>query len=329
MSTHRFALLAMALAAMTLAGCSETAAPTTSGSGTARDNSAPNSAPSASDKGASSASMPVAASVKTPFVAPQFADIPDDDFGKMVRLGRDIFVDTQAHAGKYVGNGLNCGNCHLDAGRLADSAPLWGAIGRYPAFRKKNDMVNTYAERLQGCFEYSMDGTAPPADGDVIKALTAYSFWLAKGVPIGVDMPGAGFRKDFKAPQPPDYARGEKVFQASCAICHGSDGQGQKVAGRYVFPPLWGGDSFNWGAGMHNVDTAAAFIKYNMPLGRGGTLTDQDAWDVAQFMDSHERPQDPRFTGDVAATDKKFHGNPTSMYGVEVNGKVLGAHPSE
>ena len=90
-------------------------------------------------------------------------------------------------------------------------------------------------------------------------------------------------------------------------LCHGEDGQGQQVAGRAVFPPLWGPQSFNWGAGMHQLDNAAAFIKANMPFSRGNTLERQDAWDVAMFMNAHERPQDPRFTGDLAATRKAYH----------------------
>ena len=91
-----------------------------------------------------------------------------------------------------------------------------------------------------------------------------------------------------------------------------------------VFPPLWGDHSFNWGAGMGDIQNAAGFIKANMPLGQGGTLTDSQAWDVAMFMDSHERPQDPRFTGSVEVTRAKYHDSPHSMYGVNVNGRVLG-----
>ena len=82
--------------------------------------------------------------------------------------------------------------------------------------------------------------------------------------------------------------------------------------------------SFNWGAGMANINNAAGFIKANMPLGQGGTLTDQQAWDVATFMDSHERPQDPRFTGDVAQTRAQFHDSEYSLYGTQVGGKLLG-----
>jgi thiosulfate dehydrogenase len=97
------------------------------------------------------------------------------------------------------------------------------------------------------------------------------------------------------------------------------------VGDTQVFPPLWGPQSYNWGAGMHKVDTAAAFIQANMPLGQGGTLSVQDSWDVARFINGHERPQDPRFTGDVAETRAKFHNSQQSLYGTQVNGQLLGS----
>jgi thiosulfate dehydrogenase len=77
---------------------------------------------------------------------------------------------------------------------------------------------------------------------------------------------------------------------------------------------------------MGNIENAAAFIKANMPFSQGGTLSDQDAWDVAMFVDSHERPQDPRFTGSIAETRRKFHNGETWTYGKTVNGVLLGAH---
>lgn len=262
------------------------------------------------------------------FEPPDETKIPAGAFGDLVRRGRDLFLDTDRLAPQYVGNGLRCGNCHLDAGRLANSAPLWGAWPRYPAFRAKTQSVSSYAERLQGCFMYSMDGKAPPLGSPELAALEAYSYWMAKNAPTGATLPGAGYPKSKSAPATPDYARGEKVYSGNCALCHGPDGAGQKVDGRYVFPPLWGPDSFNWGAGMHQLDNAAAFIRANMPLGRGGTLTEQDAWDVALFMNGHERPQDPRYTGDVAETRKRFHDDPNSPYGTVVNGHLLGSAAS-
>jgi len=268
--------------------------------------------------------------VSRTFTPPPETQIPDGPLGDVIRQGRDIFIDTPKHASAYVGNTLSCSNCHLDAGRLANSAPLWGAYGMYPQYRKKNGHVNTYAERLQGCFRFSMNGKAPPLDSAEMVALETYSWWMAKGAPVGVKLNGAGYPKqNFKPPQPADYTRGEKIYATNCALCHGADGQGQQVAGRNVFPPLWGTQSFNWGAGMHELDNAAAFIKANMPLSRGGTLSDQDAWDVAMFMDAHERPQDPRYTGNLAETRAKYHDEPNSLYGLEVNGHLLGSQPTK
>ena len=269
-------------------------------------------------------STPAHAALPT-FTPPPESAIPDNPFGALVRKGRDIFVHTQVYAKEYVGNGLNCQNCHLDAGRRANSAPMWAAYVRYPRYRAKNGKVNNYAQRLQGCFRFSMNGKPPPSDSEVIQALTAYSYWLATGAPTGKNLAGYGYPKQgFKPPQAPSYARGRQVYASHCALCHGADGQGQKVAGEFVFPPLWGPESFNWGAGMGNINNAAAFIKANMPLSRGGTLSDQDAWDVAMFMDGHERPQDPRFDGNIASTRKKHHDSKWSLYGKEVNGHVLG-----
>jgi thiosulfate dehydrogenase len=261
------------------------------------------------------------------FVPPPDSAIPDNEFGRMVRLGENVFRDTQHYAAEYVGNTLNCQNCHLDGGRMADSSPLWAAFGEYPAYRSKNRHVNTYAERIQGCFRYSMNGKVPELGSETLVALEAYSFFLAKGAPVGVDMPGRGYPEVKKPAKPFDYARGEKAYARSCALCHGADGQGQKSAdGEQVFPALWGANSYNWGAGMGNIKNAAAFIKANMPFSQASTLSDQDAWDVAAFVDSHERPQDPRFTGSVTETRKKFHDSATWMYGQEVNGAVLGEH---
>lgn len=260
------------------------------------------------------------------FNPPADSELPNNAFGEMVKRGEALFVNTKALAPQYVGNEMNCVNCHLDRGRKANSGPLWAAYSMYPAYRKKNNKVNTFVERMQGCFQFSMNGTPPAADSEILTALTTYTYWLSTGVPTGKSLPGRGFDE----PPPPtggfDIARGQGVYERQCALCHGDNGEGRKVEATYVFPPLWGKNSYNWGAGMHRINTAAGFIQHNMPLGRGETLSDQEAWDAAAFVNMHERPQDPRLVnGDVELTRKRFHeGDGTNLYGVSIDGILIG-----
>lgn len=251
---------------------------------------------------------------ETPFRPPPESAIPAGPDGDMIRLGAQVFTQTGRYAQAYIGNALTCANCHLDRGRKPDSAPMWAAYVRYPRYRKKNDKVNTMTDRIQGCFTFSMNGKPPPPDSKPMVALVSYLHWLATGAPVGVDLKGQGYPELPKPAAQPDPVRGETVFEDNCALCHAADGQGRQSGGVYVFPPLWGARSFNWGAGMHRVNTAAAFIKANMPYGVAPTLTDQQAWDVAAFVVSHPRPQDPRFTGEVDQTRAKYHKH-TCYYG--------------
>jgi thiosulfate dehydrogenase len=276
------------------------------------------------------------------FQSPPHGRYPDGKMGDMVRLGEAMFEATYSHpvSAPYVGNKQYCSGCHLDAGRVANSSPMWASWVAYPAYRKKNDKVNTFIERVQGCFSYSMNaqgstkGHPPAADSDVMIGLVSYIYWLANGAPTGDQgMPGRGYPRLTEPAGGFDPRRGEAVYGRNCAICHGERGEGYVTeAGHAIFPALWGPDSYNWGAGMHRIDTAAAFIKYNMPYGLGdpaskkGYLSDQDAWDVAAYMNSKERPQDPRFTGDLAQTRAKFHNSKYDYYGLlkKPDGKLLG-----
>lgn len=90
------------------------------------------------------ANAPVAAGTFRP---PPESSLPDGDYGKVIRLGEQVFVNTGKFAGRYVGNDLSCANCHLDAGRMADSAPLWASFIHYPAYRSKTGQVDTLASR--------------------------------------------------------------------------------------------------------------------------------------------------------------------------------------
>ena len=258
------------------------------------------------------------------FVPQPDSAIPKDGFGEQVKLGRAIFTDTSRLAPGFVGNDMKCSSCHLDAGRLANSSPLWAAYGLYPQFRAKTHRVDTFAERLQGCFMYSMNGKAPPLGDPILVALESYAAFLSKGAPAGTVLAGQGYPKLADPASKPDFARGRDVYAANCAMCHAADGQGQKADDKTVFPPVWGPRSYNWGAGMARINNAAGFIKANMPLSQGGKLSDQQAWDVAAYIDGKPRPQDPRYTGSVTETRQKYQDTPQSLYGIVVDGILLG-----
>jgi len=247
---------------------------------------------------------------------PAFADIPKGPEGEMIRYGRHLFNNTQVLRGKNVGNDLSCRNCHMKDGITAGLAPMWGMASLYPNYRGKNKHVNTIDERIGGCFKYSMDGTPPEPHSNEMVALVSYATWAAEGIPLGAKPRGTVFDKIAPPALEPTYERGQKVYvEKSFNACHGENGEGQKSAdGAIVYPPLWGERSFNWGAGMHTIEKAAAFIKKAMPL-NSPDLTNQEAWDVAYFMDSHERPQDPRWTGDVEKTQALSHSGGNNLYG--------------
>lgn len=267
------------------------------------------------------------------FVPNSIGDAPDTPFGDAVRRGYELFTNTRTAASDFVGNGMSCRNCHLGAGTEPNAAPMWAAAGEYPAYRGKNQRINTMEDRIHGCFTYSMNaqaspnGEAPPWGHDIYKDLESYFYYLAEGAPLEGELPGRGYTPPPEPEGGYDIARGEVVYENNCAVCHGPNGEGrQDVNGAWVFPALWGDNSFNWGAGMHRINTAAGFIYANMPFGHGYSLTEREAWDVSAFVNSHERPPDPRQIRDgltVAETDERFHGH-NGLYGEVIDGDFLG-----
>jgi thiosulfate dehydrogenase len=225
-----------------------------------------------------------------PLVVPAADSMPRGPLGDAVRYGQRIVNDTQNTVAGYVGNGLTCSQCHVGAGTVAYAAPFAGLPGLFPEYRARTGRVETLEERINDCFLRSMNGRALPAYGKEMIALLAYVGWLSQGVPAGQAVVGRGF-KDINSPAPPDAVRGKALYAQRCSACHGVGGQGTRAAGRgFVFPPLWGQSSFNRGAGMARASVAAAFIQAKMPLGAGGTLTDQEAYDIAAYVTSQPRP---------------------------------------
>lgn len=220
--------------------------------------------------------------------------LSSDKYGELVRQGYAIFTNTPEAARRFSGNALSCSNCHLDAGRRRNAAPMWAAWGMYPAYLSKTDRVTTFEERIQHCFRFSLNGFPPPLDSQEMHALQAYAQWVSTGQQVGVEGKGRGFPTVARTGADPDAFRGRTVYASRCASCHGAHGEGaQTGAGAWASPPLWGHASFNKGAGMNRVDLLAGFIKANMPYGNAD-LSDQEALDVAAWITRQERWPDPR-----------------------------------
>ncbi len=228
------------------------------------------------------------------FSPPPMEELPDDKYGDEVRLGYRIFTQTQEYAARYAGRGLVCSNCHLNAGRKPHAIPLWGAAGMYPGYRFSSDKNDTLEDRMADCFRNSMNGIAPAPDSPEMRALLAYANFISKGIPIGVHMPGRSFPDIDYTGYEASPARGKDIYQTKCQTCHGNNGQGKSSAdGGYEIPPLWGFNSYNKGASLYKQRMLARFIRANMPLNQGFSLSEQEAWDVASFVNIHERPKSP------------------------------------
>jgi len=226
----------------------------------------------------------------TTMPVPDEASIPKGPMGDAVRQGKALLTDTRKQLPGNVGNGLNCTSCHLNGGTTAFASPWVGLTGAFPEYRSRSGKVISLQERINDCFQRSMNGKPLAFDSAEMNAIMAYMKWLSTGVPTGTNAPGRGFEK-IDTSLAPNREHGKAIYAAQCASCHGAQGQGTpNPQGGYVFPPVWGKDSFNVGAGMARMYTAAAFVKHNMPLGQGGTLSAQDAVDVAAYFTEQPRP---------------------------------------
>jgi thiosulfate dehydrogenase len=240
----------------------------------------------------------------TEWTPPDISTVGNDAFGKLVKYGYALMTDTANQIGpavadpakRYAGNNLTCQNCHLKAGTQPYAMPMTGVWGQFPQYRGREGEVGTLEDRINGCMERSMNGRALPLSSLEMKAFLAYAKWVSSGIPDGAKLVGSGAMSIKEPGRAADLGHGKQVFTQVCAECHGKDGLGQRaVAGNgYKFPPLWGPDSYNNGAGMARLLGAAAFVKHNMPFGTtyaAPVLSDQDAYDVAGFINSAERPQ--------------------------------------
>lgn len=231
----------------------------------------------------------VASILTVPLRPPEESSIPSGPIGASIRLGRNIVMNTPKYAAPYTGNSLSCGDCHIKGGTVANASPLAGVTTLFPLYLPRSGRVIAIQERIQECFLRSENGKRLPIDSPEMIGMIAYMAWLSRGVPSGSTVEGRGLPR-LETPAHVDKAAGAKIYATRCAMCHQADGAG--VPG--MSPPLWGARSFNDGAGMSHFPKMAAFVKANMPPTAPGSLSVQEAFDVAAYVDSQPRPH---FTG--------------------------------
>lgn len=251
-----------------------------------------------------------AAKPRVAFRVPSESELRDSGYRASALRGRALLLGTRDSLPRKVGNGLRCASCHLDGGLRKDAMPWVGSYARFPQYRPRSGKVDLIEDRINDCFLRSLNGRALDPVGRDMRDIVAYLAFLSTGIPIGHDMDGAGLPR--LLPLKGDVARGSAIFSTTCARCHAADGQGTAIA-----PPLWGPRSYNVGAGMANIITAASFIYRLMPFDRAVQLTPQQAFDVATYINTRPRPdfvgksRDWPHGGKPAAAEYHVLPNPT------------------
>ncbi len=253
------------------------------------------------------------------WVPPLMKDIPQGEAGDLIRYGALLMTDTYAQLGtgvkeekmRFSGNTLNCTSCHLDSGTKQFGLPWMGVSQAYPQYRGREDKIQSLEERINGCFERSLNGKAMAVDSREMKAMVAYVNWLSKDLPK--DVVGLGTPKYEGPNRKADVKLGGEAYNRFCLSCHGGNGDGYQsmsagTTGNHIAPALWGANSYNNGAGMNRLLTTAAFIHSNMPLGtpwNRPAITNEDAYDIAAYLSSKDRPQMVGLEKDYPKLEKK------------------------
>ena len=255
---------------------------------------------------------------------------PPGRWGALVAYGRELTARTYAYVGpevknpamRYAGNNLACRNCHLQDGTKKYGVPFVGTFAVFPQYVAREGRVVSLEERVNGCMQRSMNGKPLPLGSREMRAFVAWIRYLSDGVPAGHPPQGRGSAPIPMLDRRADPQKGAAVYAEFCAACHQPDGKGRRngVAGDakgYAFPPLWGPDSYNVGAGMARVITAAEFVHGNMPSGASWdapVLSAEQAFDVAAYIDSQPRPSMAGLAADYPNRAEKRIDTPYGPY---------------
>lgn len=236
----------------------------------------------------------------TEWKPPDNTQIPETEEGKLILYGKELIVHTAQYFGpkgkiSLHANGLNCQNCHLYAGTKVFGNNFSLAAHNYPKYRSRRASVESLFDRINGCMTRSMNGDPLDTQSKEMKAIVAYMNWIGSGLQKDKKIYGSSNENIPWLQRAADPVKGRVIFETTCARCHGKDGQGvlNHDSTEYIFPPLWGPHSYNTGAGMYRISKFADFVRYNMPFGasyRFPLLNDEQAWDVAAFVNSQPHP---------------------------------------
>lgn len=258
---------------------------------------------------------------QTPAPAAVGTELPTAEYGqRLIRhTARELGSGHADPSQRFSGNNLDCSSCHLDSGQRPGNLSLLQAAAKYPTFSGRDGIVGDLADRINGCMQRSMNGKPLAKDSVQMQAMVTYieqlgREYLAMGESSRVaEEPPAFVEPERRA----NVENGAAVYAKHCQVCHGSSGEGLKessdIGDGYVFPPLWGPDSYNIGAGMARVLTAARFIKARMPLGNP-VLSDDEAFDVAAFMNMQSRPGMANLEQDYPERERKPVDSPYPPY---------------
>jgi len=246
-------------------------------------------------------SEPVLSATEALWKAPDSSTIPSTDSGKLIRYGKTLIQFTARYFGpkgsvSHFANGMNCQNCHLEAGTKPWAGNFGAVAAVYPRFSDRRGSAETINQRISDCFERSMNGRAPDSNSLEMHAMKAYITWLGKDVQKGKRPAGTGLELLPYIERAADPVRGKMIYMQKCQRCHGTNGDGQPdtTAGSgYLYPPLWGVHSYNSAAGLYRLSKFAGFIKDNMPFGSNyinEQINTAEAWDLAAFVNSQPRP---------------------------------------
>ncbi|MFZ9503723.1 MAG: c-type cytochrome [Cyclobacteriaceae bacterium] len=239
--------------------------------------------------------------VKSDWSPPDSNFIPKDEAGRRIRYGQKLVAHTAAYLGPagsvmQITNGMNCQNCHLESGTKLFGNNYAGVASTYPKFRPRSGTIETIEKRVNDCIQRSLNGRPLSEESEEMKSFVAYIQWVGSQVPKDSIPKGTGIKQPALLDRPADPEKGKLVYEQNCARCHGTNGEGMKVAGsaEWLYPPLYGPQSYNTGAGLYRLSRFAGYVKYNMPNDLATPekpfLTDEQCWDVAAFVNSMSRP---------------------------------------